>query len=52
LGTVDGVADLGFALAAWFTDPDHHWIGLLQFKGAGQVTDPSATQDHPGAPGH
>jgi len=32
LGTVDGVADIGFALAAWFTDPHHNWIGLLQFK--------------------
>jgi catechol-2,3-dioxygenase len=32
LGTVDGVADLGFALAAWFVDPDHNWIGLLQLK--------------------
>jgi catechol-2,3-dioxygenase len=32
LGTVDGVADIGFALAAWFTDPHHNWIGLLQLK--------------------
>jgi catechol-2,3-dioxygenase len=32
LGTVDGIADLGFALAAWFIDPDHNWIGLLQLK--------------------
>ena len=32
LGTVDGVADIGFALAAWFTDPHRHWIGLLQLK--------------------
>jgi catechol-2,3-dioxygenase len=32
LGTVDGVADLGFALAAWFIDPHHNWIGLLQLK--------------------
>jgi catechol-2,3-dioxygenase len=32
LGTVDGVADIGFALAAWFTDPSHNWIGLLQLK--------------------
>jgi catechol-2,3-dioxygenase len=30
LGTVDGIADLGFALGAWFVDPDHNWIGLLQ----------------------
>jgi catechol-2,3-dioxygenase len=32
LGTVDGIADVGFALAAWFTDPHHNTIGLLQFK--------------------
>ena len=32
LGTVDGVADIGFALAAWFVDPHHNSIGLLQFK--------------------
>jgi catechol-2,3-dioxygenase len=30
LGTVDGIADLGFALVAWFIDPHHNWIGLLQ----------------------
>jgi catechol 2,3-dioxygenase-like lactoylglutathione lyase family enzyme len=35
LGTVDGVADLGFALGAWFVDPDHNWIGLLQLKDPG-----------------
>jgi catechol-2,3-dioxygenase len=32
LGTVDGVADIGFALAAWFIDPHRNWIGLLQLK--------------------
>jgi catechol-2,3-dioxygenase len=32
LGTIDGIADLGFALAAWFVDPDHNWIGLLQLN--------------------
>ena len=32
LGTVDGIADLGFALAAWFIDPHDNWIGLLQLK--------------------
>ena len=32
LSTTDGIADLGFALAAWFTDPNHNWIGLLQLK--------------------
>jgi|SRR5262245_6310371 len=32
LGTVNGIADIGFALAAWFTDPHHNSIGLLQLK--------------------
>jgi catechol-2,3-dioxygenase len=32
LGTVDGIADIGFALAAWFIDPHHNSIGLLQLK--------------------
>jgi catechol 2,3-dioxygenase-like lactoylglutathione lyase family enzyme len=32
LNTVDGVAGIGFALAAWFTDPFKNSIGLLQFK--------------------
>ena len=32
LKTVDGVADVGFALAAWFVDPGGNTIGLLQFK--------------------
>jgi catechol 2,3-dioxygenase-like lactoylglutathione lyase family enzyme len=32
LNTVDGVADVGFALAAWFVDPHQNWIGLLQLK--------------------
>ena len=32
LKTVDGVAEVGFALAAWFVDPHGNPIGLLQFK--------------------
>jgi catechol-2,3-dioxygenase len=32
--TVDGIADVGFALAAWLVDPDGNSIGLLQFKDA------------------
>jgi|SRR5262245_591049 len=32
LKTVDGVADVGFALSAWFIDPAGNVIGLLQFK--------------------
>jgi catechol-2,3-dioxygenase len=32
LKTVDGVADVGFALSAWFVDPGGNAIGLLQFK--------------------
>jgi catechol-2,3-dioxygenase len=32
LKTVNGVADVGFALAAWFIDPAGNSLGLLQFK--------------------
>lgn len=32
LKTRDGVADVGFALSAWFVDPGGNTIGLLQFK--------------------
>jgi catechol 2,3-dioxygenase-like lactoylglutathione lyase family enzyme len=32
LNTVDGIADVGFAYAAWFVDPHRNSIGLLQFK--------------------
>jgi catechol-2,3-dioxygenase len=32
LQTVDGVADVGFALSAWFVDSGGNTIGLLQFK--------------------
>ena len=32
LGTVDGIADVGFAYAAWFADPGGNSLGLLQFK--------------------
>ena len=35
LKTVDGVADVGLALAAWFVDPSGNTIGLLQFKDPG-----------------
>ena len=32
LNTVDGVADIGFAFAAWFVDPDRNSVGLLQLR--------------------
>jgi catechol-2,3-dioxygenase len=32
LETTDGVADVGFALSAWFVDPGGNTIALLQFK--------------------
>jgi len=35
LRTVDGVADIGFALSAWFVDPGGNSIGLLQLKDKG-----------------
>jgi catechol-2,3-dioxygenase len=33
LRTVDGIADVGFALSAWLVDPHGNTLGLLQFKG-------------------
>lgn len=32
LKTVDGIADIGFALIAWFIDPAKNCVGLLQVK--------------------
>jgi catechol-2,3-dioxygenase len=32
LTTAGGIADVGFALAAWFVDPAGNTIGLLEFK--------------------
>jgi catechol-2,3-dioxygenase len=32
LKTVDGIADVGFALSAWVVDPSGNTIGMLQFK--------------------
>jgi hypothetical protein len=43
LGTVDGIADLGFALAAWIIDPDHNWIGLLQLNDPGPTGSRAST---------
>jgi catechol-2,3-dioxygenase len=43
LGTVEGVADISFALAAWFIDPHHNWIGLLQLKDPGVRPHGAAT---------
>jgi catechol-2,3-dioxygenase len=37
LKTTDGVADVGFALSAWFVDPGGNTIGLLQFKEERQI---------------
>jgi catechol-2,3-dioxygenase len=34
LTTAEGIADVGFALAAWLVDPHGNSIGLLQFKDA------------------
>jgi catechol-2,3-dioxygenase len=35
LKTIRGIADVGFALSAWFVDPGGNTIGLLQFKDEG-----------------
>jgi len=32
LKTVDGIADIGFALMAWFVDPGKNCVGMLQLK--------------------
>ena len=40
LAMVDGIADIGFALAAWFVDPDRNSIGLLQLKDADVAVTP------------
>jgi hypothetical protein len=32
LKTVDGIADVGFALSAWLVDPHGNTIGLLELK--------------------
>ena len=32
LKTVDGVADLGFALIAWIVDPHKNALGIMQLK--------------------
>jgi catechol 2,3-dioxygenase-like lactoylglutathione lyase family enzyme len=32
LQTDDGIADIGFALAAWITDPGKNALGILQVK--------------------
>ena len=32
LKTADGVADLGFAIAAWIVDPHGNALGILQLK--------------------
>ncbi len=33
LKTENGVADLGFAIAAWIVDPHRNALGILQLKG-------------------
>lgn len=32
LKTVDGVADIGFALIAWIVDPHRNALGIMQLK--------------------
>jgi predicted enzyme related to lactoylglutathione lyase len=35
LKTVDGIADIGFAMMAWFIDPGKNCVGMIQIKGNG-----------------
>jgi len=30
--TVDGIADMGFAWAAWIVDPSHNVLGIIEPK--------------------
>jgi catechol 2,3-dioxygenase-like lactoylglutathione lyase family enzyme len=32
--TTDGIADMGFAWAAWFVDPSNNVLGIIQPKGS------------------
>ena len=32
LKTIDGIADMGFATAAWFIDPGKNCVGVIQIK--------------------
>lgn len=32
LKTVDGIADIGFAMMAWFIDPGKNCVGMIQIK--------------------
>ena len=34
LKTTEGIADIGFALIAWFIDPGKNCVGMIQLKGA------------------
>jgi hypothetical protein len=35
----DGIADIGFARAAWIIDPSRNVLGIIQPKGPGQPPD-------------
>jgi catechol 2,3-dioxygenase-like lactoylglutathione lyase family enzyme len=37
--TEDGIADMGFARAAWIIDPSRNVLGIIQPKGPGQAPD-------------
>ena len=52
LGTVDSIADIGFALAAWFVDPANNWIGLLQLKAPAARPHGAATGPGQAGAGH
>ena len=49
LNTIDGIADIGFAYAAWFTDPHRNSIGLLEFKASpgNEAQQPGAAPANP-----
>ena len=40
--TTDGIADMGFAWAAWIVDPSGNALGIIQPKGPGRDVAPRA----------
>ena len=44
LKTVDGVADVGFALSAWFVDPGRNTIGQIRLAGKDQDRSMTCSQ--------
>ena len=46
--TTNGIADMGFAWAAWFLDPGSNAIAVIQFKDAHAAMGDESAERHPG----